>query len=121
MPNSQEFLPVWGCRMRDPGEVCGAPWEHPSTDQVIQIHSGPAGRGQPGISDLSSSVHQRSGPPVKAQGWMGSTSGGCDLQNFLLYCLDVFFVWLKPGPDYSAKHPSWAGQAGWLLGVPCCQ
>lgn len=81
--------------MRDPGEVRGASWEHPGTGQVIPIHSSPLGRGQPGISDLTSFIHRCSRPPVKAQGWMGSTSGGWNLQSFLLYCLDLFFSGLS--------------------------
>ena len=55
-------------------------------------------------------------------GRMSSTGGGCDLQNFLLCCLDLFFFFfLKPGSDYAAKHPCQAGRAGWPLGVPRCR
>lgn len=116
VPNSQQFLPVRGCHMRDPGEVCGALQEHPSTGWVVQTHSGlAAGRLRPDL------LH----PPMpwtscEGSGWMGSTGGGCDLQNFLLCCLHLFFL-LKPGPDYAAKHPCRAGRAGWPLGVPCCR
>lgn len=111
MPYSQQFLPEGGCCTRDPGELCVALWEHPSSGSVIQTRSGFVGGGKVGIPDLPSFVHQCSRHPVKAQGgWAASPWPAKHLSLPLRF---VFFF-LKLGPDYTGKHPCWAGQAGWV-------
>lgn len=111
MPNSQQFLPEGGCCTRDPGEGCVALWEHPSSGWVIQTHSGFVGGGKVGIPDLPSFVHQCSRHPVKARGgWAASLWTAKHLSMLLRFV----FSFLKLGPDYTGKHPCWAGQAGWV-------
>lgn len=111
VPNSQQFLPVQGCRMREPGELwglAGAPKHRLGRSDPFRS----CRRGQPGISDLTSFIHPCHGPPVKAQGGWAAPVGAatCKTSFSAAYiCFSYLSQVLTMQPSIPAGQ---GGQAG---------